>query len=204
MPNRKPPSFLPPPPPPPTVKFQSEYDRSYTDDEQTAFRFEQFKKNLQLIDSLNNQHPYALFDVTRFADYTDDERSQRRMKGKFADYEQMKAQLPDSITEGAEAALRSYDDVSAVGSDDIVKGTDMEAGQVGWMTGEVRKGSARNRATPHHHPRHHPTTTHPAPNDPTYRPHTARPALHASASRIWSRTTCPRCPPVSIGVRLAR
>eukprot|EP00618_Florenciella_parvula_P033011 CAMPEP_0119523690 /NCGR_PEP_ID=MMETSP1344-20130328/38699_1 /TAXON_ID=236787 /ORGANISM="Florenciella parvula, Strain CCMP2471" /LENGTH=171 /DNA_ID=CAMNT_0007561967 /DNA_START=19 /DNA_END=531 /DNA_ORIENTATION=- len=77
------------------AKFQSEYGRGYADDEDTAFRFEQFKKNLQLIDSLNNQHPYALFDVTRFADYTDDERAQRRMKGNFADYEQMKAQLPD-------------------------------------------------------------------------------------------------------------
>ena len=63
--------------------------------------------------------PLPHSDVTRFADYTDDERAQRRMKGKFTDYEQMKAQLPQSVLDGAEAALKSYDDVSgSLSSDD--------------------------------------------------------------------------------------
>merc|ERR1719155_253568 len=58
------------------------------------------------------------------------------MKGEFTNYEQMKAQLPKSIIDGAEAALKSYDDVSgSLSSDDKVTGTEMEAGQVGWCTG---------------------------------------------------------------------
>lgn len=91
------------------AKFQSDYNRNYADEHELAFRFETFKQNLKLIDRLNNENPLALFTITNSADYTDTERNQRRMKGKFANYTAMKEQLPESILSTKDEALKKFD-----------------------------------------------------------------------------------------------
>merc|ERR1711998_114984 len=89
------------------------------------------------IDRLNNENPLALFTITNSADYTDTERNQRRMKGKFANYTAMKEQLPESILSTKDEALKKFD-ADASDDDDadtsVVSGSEMEKSQVLWIS----------------------------------------------------------------------
>ena len=67
-----------------------------------------------------HQNPYAVFAVTDSADFTEDERNRRRMKGHFTSLEMMKKQLPSNIERDAVAALESYSNITSLDSDDKV------------------------------------------------------------------------------------
>lgn len=59
--------------------FVARYQRSYhADPVERERRFEIFLKNLEFIDTLNGQNPYALFSITERTDWTDEERENVR------------------------------------------------------------------------------------------------------------------------------
>ena len=74
--------------------FADKFGRSYEDDIEETTRFAYFKQNLQEIDALNNQNPFALFGITKFADYSDHERKAMKMsKADIISYPKMKETL---------------------------------------------------------------------------------------------------------------
>lgn len=81
-------------------QFKIDHSRSFTAEEDSE-RFTVFKKNLKFIDALNAQNPLALFGITESADRTEEERAMNRMSGKWTKYDEMKASLPDEVTEAA-------------------------------------------------------------------------------------------------------
>ena len=70
------------------TKFKQDFRRSYAEDEEET-RFALFKENLETIDFYNRYNPLALFGITDAADMTQDERSQRKMKSEWSNYEQI-------------------------------------------------------------------------------------------------------------------
>ena len=59
--------------------FVSRFHRSYYNEEvERERRFQIFLKNLNFIDTLNGQNPYALFSITERTDWTDEERENMR------------------------------------------------------------------------------------------------------------------------------
>jgi hypothetical protein len=81
--------------------FKVEHSRKYESSEEETTRFGNFKENLKYIDYLNKYNPLALFDVTESADYSSEERQQKRMAGHWADYENMKSKLPQDMVAAA-------------------------------------------------------------------------------------------------------
>ena len=96
------------------AKFQDSFGRSYEDDSEESTRFAYFKQNLQEIDALNNQNPYALFGITKFSDYSDHERKAMKMsKADIISYpkmkETLKMQYPELINQALDGAFASGD-----------------------------------------------------------------------------------------------
>ena len=114
-------------------KFQSNFGRAYEDEAEEDFRFMVFKKNLMFIDALNKQHAYALFSVTQFADYTEDERGTMRLSEEYASWDKMKARMPDHVVEAAAQGpdgVLTRDETTGT----LVGMEWMQSGQVSWSS----------------------------------------------------------------------
>ena len=97
------------------AQFKATNGRNYEDDAIEADRFSTFKKNLAFIDSLNVANPHALYGVTRFADFTEDERNSMRMTDpETTSWAKMKAKLASFDAELAEAGEAGLDAVAAL------------------------------------------------------------------------------------------
>eukprot|EP00618_Florenciella_parvula_P001001 CAMPEP_0119521098 /NCGR_PEP_ID=MMETSP1344-20130328/36910_1 /TAXON_ID=236787 /ORGANISM="Florenciella parvula, Strain CCMP2471" /LENGTH=554 /DNA_ID=CAMNT_0007559041 /DNA_START=39 /DNA_END=1703 /DNA_ORIENTATION=- len=135
------------------VKFQSDFNRDYSSVSETeeADRFVMFKKNLVMIDALNRQNPLAKFGITEAGDYTEEERNMKKMSTKYANYENMKANLPAGVVDAASkgpahvAGMQFDVNVPTDGhsgggrgggssSSTEAGGTDMQTGQVSWAS----------------------------------------------------------------------
>jgi hypothetical protein len=60
--------------------FKTNFGRKYDTHIEEAVRFEIFKENLEKIHGLNDKNPLALFGINDFADYTNEEKTSRKMK----------------------------------------------------------------------------------------------------------------------------
>lgn len=81
--------------------FIAEHNREYESEEEKSYRYAKFKENLDFIDALNKYNPLALFDITDSADFTSEERQRRRMTPEWANYENIKAGLPQDMVYAA-------------------------------------------------------------------------------------------------------
>ena len=138
------------------ARYVSEQGRNYESEDENAFRFATFKKNLAQIDRLNKAHPYALFGITRFADATESERSLRRSKD--GSWDKMISALPGELVavakDGPESVLAQYakmpeETLATESTDDhdmgFDGGTDDESdtrsgfarGKVSWMSDDA-------------------------------------------------------------------